>query len=93
MTFIFCGKLFALDLRSKYPRKLNTRGYWVLINFDYAIQKGRTIWKYGLWSFQAKGAKFLHRNQHAHRKLLNFEFWINGKLSKKGIILVFNKVI
>ena len=40
MTFIFCGKLFALDLRSKYPRKLNTCGYWVLINFDYSIQKG-----------------------------------------------------
>ena len=39
MTFIFCGKLFALDLRSKYPRKLNTCGYWVLINFDYAIQR------------------------------------------------------
>ena len=87
MTFIFCGKLFALDLRSKYPRKLNTRGYWVLIIFDYAIQKRSTIWQYGVWSFQAEGTKlerFLHKNQHTQRKLLNFEFWINGKLSKIG---------
>ena len=87
MTFIFCGKLFALDLRSKYPRKLNTRGYWVLIIFDYAIQKRSTIWQYGVWSFQKEGTKlerFLHKNQHTQRKLLNFEFWINGKLSKIG---------
>ena len=26
--------------------------------------------------------RFLHKNQH--RKLLNFEFWINGELSKIG---------
>ena len=85
MTFIFCGKLFALDLRSKYPRKLNTRGYWVLIIFDYAIQKRSTIWQYGVWSFQKEGTKlerFLHKNQHTQRKLLNFEFWINDELPK-----------
>ena len=38
-------------------------------------------------SFQAGSTKlerFLHKNQHIHRKLLNFEFWINGKLSKIG---------
>ena len=31
--------------------------------------------QYGLWSFQAGGTKlerFLHKNQHAQRKLLNF---------------------
>ena len=28
--------------------------------------------------------RFLHKNQHTQRKLLNFEFWINGELSKKG---------
>ena len=27
---------------------------------------------------------FLHKNQHNQRKLLNFEFLVNGKLSKKG---------
>ena len=40
------------------------------------------LWQYGLWSFQAGGTKlerFLHKNQPTQRKLLNFEFWINGK--------------
>ena len=27
---------------------------------------------------------FLHKNQHTQRKLFNFEFWINGELSKIG---------
>ena len=27
---------------------------------------------------------FLPKNQHTQRKLLNFEVWINGKLSKIG---------
>ena len=46
-----------------------------------------TIRQYGLWSFQAGGAKlerFLHNNQHTQRKLLNFEFWIDSELSKIG---------
>ena len=46
-----------------------------------------TLWQYGLWSFQAGGTKlerFLYKNQHTQRKLLNFEFWINGELSKIG---------
>ena len=45
------------------------------------------LWQYGLWSFQVGGTKlerFLHKNQHTQRKLLNFEFWINGELSKVG---------
>ena len=28
--------------------------------------------------------RFLHKNQHTQRKSLNFEFWINGELSKIG---------
>ena len=42
------------------------------------------LWQYGLWSFQTGDTKlerFLPKNQHTHRKLLNFGFWINGKLS------------
>ena len=38
-----------------------------------------------MWSFQTGGTKlerFLHKNQHSQRELLNFEFWINGELSK-----------
>ena len=45
------------------------------------------IRQYGLSSFQAGGIKlerFLHKNQHTQRKSLNFEFWINGELSKIG---------
>ena len=53
------------------------------------------LWQYGLWSFQTEGTKlerFLPKNQHTQRKLLNFEFWINGELSKIGHHLS-NKVI
>ena len=49
-------------------------------------QKGRyKVWQYGLWSFQTGGTKlerFLPKNQHAQRKLLNFENWVNGEVSK-----------
>ena len=40
-----------------------------------------------MWSFQTRGTKlesFLPKNQQTQRKLLNFEFWINGELSKIG---------
>ena len=45
----------------------------------------RELWQYGLWSFQkgdTKLERFLPKNQHTQWKLLNFEFWINGELSK-----------
>ena len=35
------------------------------------------LWQYGLWSFQTGDTKlerFLPKNQHTQRKLLNFEF-------------------
>ena len=41
------------------------------------------VWQYGLWSFQTGGTKlerFLPKNQHTQRKLLNFEYWVNGGL-------------
>ena len=43
------------------------------------------VWQYGLWSFQTGGTKlerFLPKNQHAQRKLSNFENWVNGEVSK-----------
>ena len=46
-----------------------------------------TLWQYGLWSFHTEGTKlerFLPRNQHTQRKLLNFENWVNGEVSKIG---------
>ena len=39
--------------------------------------------------FQTEGTKlerFLPKNQHTLRKLLNFKFWINGELSKSAKI-------
>ena len=45
------------------------------------------VWQYGLWSFQTAGTKlkrFLTKNQHTQRKLLNFEIWVNGEVSKIG---------
>ena len=45
------------------------------------------LWQYGLWSFQTGGTKlerFLPKNKHTQRKLLNFENWVNGEVSKIG---------
>ena len=45
------------------------------------------VWRYGLSSFQAGDTKlerFLPKNQHTHRKLLNFENWCNEEVSKIG---------
>ena len=45
------------------------------------------LWQYGLWSFQMWGLKlkrFLPKNQHTQRKLLNFENWVSGEVSKIG---------
>ena len=46
-----------------------------------------TLWQYGLWSFQTGGTKvekFLPKNQHTQRKLLNFENWVSGEVSKSA---------
>ena len=46
-----------------------------------------TLWQYGLLSFQTGATKlerFLPKNQHTQRKLLNFENWVNGEVSKIG---------
>ena len=64
------------------------------MNFNYSHsldlkQLSYVLWQYGLSSFQAGDAKlkrFLPKNQHAERKLLNFENWINGKVSKSAKI-------
>ena len=44
-----------------------------------------TVWQYGLWSFQTGGTKlkrFLPKNPHTQKKLLNFENWVNWEVSK-----------
>ena len=51
------------------------------------IKTGKcTVWQYGLRSFQTGGTKlerFLPKNQHTQRKLLNFK-WVNGEVSKSA---------
>ena len=46
-----------------------------------------SLWQYGLLSFQMGGTKlerFLPKNRHTQRKLLNFENWVNGEVLKIG---------
>ena len=57
-----------------------------------AYQLGLHLWQYGLWSFQTRGTKlerFLHKNQHTQRKLLNFENSTNGEPQQLAKIRVF----
>ena len=45
------------------------------------------LWQYGQWSFEMGGIKlerFLLKNQHTQRKLLNFENWVSGEVPKIG---------
>jgi hypothetical protein len=57
----------------------------ILIDFsDYVSKKEQryTLWQYRLWTFKTRDTKlerFLHKNQHTQRKLLNFENWTNGE--------------
>jgi hypothetical protein len=47
----------------------------------------RRLWQYESWSFQTRGTtlkRFLPKNQHSQRKLLNFENWVNGQVSKSA---------
>ena len=56
----------------------------IVVSKDYL-----QLWQYGWWSFQTGDTeleRFLPKNQHTQRKLLNFEFWINGELSQSAKI-------
>ena len=71
---------------------------WSVLSSGHSTSFGLTtliaflrIWQYGLWSFQTGGTKleiflFKKKNQRTQRKLLNFDFLINGKLSKSAKI-------
>ena len=48
-----------------------------------------TLWQYGLLNFQEGDTKletFLPKNQYTQRKLLNFENWCSGEVSKSAKI-------
>ena len=57
------------------------------INFSFLSRQGRRIMAVRVVEFSNGGTKlerFLPMNQHTQRKLLNFENWINGEVSKIG---------
>ena len=69
-----------------YPKSLY---YTSFTNKSSVTQGPCVLWQYGLWSFQAGGTKlerFLPNNEHTQRKLLNFENWVNGEVSKSAKI-------
>ena len=43
---------------------------------------GMAIWVVEFSNGGTKLERFLPKNQHTQRKLLNFENWVNGELSK-----------
>jgi hypothetical protein len=47
---------------------------------DYHGNTGCEVFMRGGTKFE----RFWHKHQHTQRKLLNFEFWINGELSNIG---------
>ena len=44
------------------------------------------VMEFQVWGYKIE--RFLPKNQHAQRKLLNFENWCSRELSKLGIILI-----
>ena len=58
---------------------------------QFHFQARYVLWQYGLSSFQAGGTeleRFMPKNQHTQRKLLNFKNWCNGEVSKFGHRLI-----
>ena len=56
---------------------------------DVGFVESWLLWQYGLWRFQTGDTqleRFLPKNQHTQRKLLNFENWFNGEVSKSAKI-------
>ena len=62
------------------------KGDMYSVHTEHSVLYGNT----GCGVFKRGGTKlerFLPKNQHTQRKLLNFENWVNGEVSKLGIIL------
>ena len=61
--------------------------YYVFVFFTLKVQLTIPTMAIRVVEFQmgdTKLERFLSRNKHTQRKLLSFEFWINGELSKIG---------
>ena len=78
-------KKSCAQLCKKSPGKKNRfikRPYKLQLSILYIKKQGYRVWHYQLWSFKTRDTKFerfLHKNQHTKRKLLNFENWTNGE--------------
>ena len=62
-----------------------------LIRIQKIVQRNQGNYIMAIWvvEFSSGGTKlerFLPKNQHTQRKLLNFENWVNGQLSKSAKI-------
>ena len=85
MRILNSCKLLGHQIYSEQQsRKLN-----VVCAFNVVILRDilYEVWQYRLWSFQTGDTKlerFLPKNQHTQRKLLNFENWTNGEVSKSA---------
>ena len=62
-----------------YTQVSNVQYFWMS---PFSDKRCRTLWQYGLGSFNWGYKRFLPKSQHTQRKLLNFENWVNGKVSK-----------
>ena len=69
--------IFALRIVMKMAREI----------CEIQVQVIPKVWQYRLWSFKSRDTKlerFFPKNQHTQRKLLNFENWFSGEVSKIG---------
>ena len=76
--------IFKLWEKIRFLNSTQSHFYW----FDYYPFRLQSM-AIGLWRFQKGGTRlerFLPMNHHTQRKLLKFEFWINGELSKSAKI-------
>ena len=86
----FCtSSIFWENVKS--PQNLASIAVIVFV-YNYGLLQPWLLWQYGLWSFLAGGTKlerFLPKNQHTQRKLLNFVNWVNGEVSESAKIWLF----
>ena len=88
----FCDIAFGFLNSKDFQKLLTLVKMQMQLHLDLApLHWNCMLWQYRLWSFQTGGTKlerFFPKNQHTQRKLLNFENWVSGEVSKLAIILV-----
>ena len=67
----------------------NNGRWWTCFFSILNLKPAWELWQYRLssfWIWDTKLERFLPKNQHTQRKLLNFENWCNGEVSKSALI-------